>query len=208
MPASNVTVIPVFSKVDTPVDTGLPFTDVNSSDWFCGAVKCVYDSGLMGGISDTLFAPGMTTDRAMVVTILWRLEGSPAADAAAAGFNDVESGTWYAEAVYWAAAEGIVKGYSDAIFAPTDTVTREQLATILHRYAEYKGYDVSQKGSLAAFSDGETTSSWAVEAAEWAIGTGLLSGKGSNVLDPTGSATRAEVAQLFLNFSQNAGKET
>lgn len=205
MPASNVTVTATFAKDDRPVDTGLPFVDVDTGDWFYEAVKHAYDSGLMEGTSDTVFAPGMTTNRAMVVTLLWRLEGSPAAKNAA-GFDDVADGAWYTEAVRWAAAEGIVKGYSDTMFAPNDTVTREQLATILYRYAAYKGYDVSEKGDLTAFVDGEKTSSWAAEAAEWAVGAGLLSGKGGNVLDPTGTATRAEVAQLFLNFSQSMGK--
>ena len=205
MPASAVTVEASFTKDDTPVDTGLPFTDVKADDWFYEAVKYVYDNKLMDGTSSTTFAPFMTTNRAMVVTILWRLEGQPETDATLS-FTDVESGVWYTEAVHWAAAEGIVKGYSDTVFAPNDTVTREQLATILYRYAEYKEYDVSARGDLTTFTDGAKTSSWAAEAMEWAVGSKLLSGKGGNVLDPTGTATRAEVAQIFTNFAQSLKK--
>ena len=199
MPASAVTVEASFAKDDAPVDTGLPFTDVKTDDWFFEAVKYVYDNKLMDGTSSTTFAPLMTTNRAMVVTILWRLEGQPETDATLS-FTDVESGVWYTEAVRWAAAEGIVKGYSDTVFAPNDTVTREQLATILYRYAEYKEYDVSARGDLTTFTDGADTSSWATEAMEWAVGSGLLSGKDGGKLDPTGTATRAEVATILMRF--------
>ncbi len=200
MPASAVTVEASFTKDDTPVDTGLPFTDVKADDWFYEAVKHVYDNKLMDGTSSTTFAPLMTTNRAMVVTILWRLEGQPETDDATLSFTDVESGVWYTDAVNWAASKGIVKGYSDAVFAPNDTVTREQLATILYRYAEYKEYDVSARGVLTTFTDGANTSFWATEAMEWAVGSGLLSGKDGGKLDPTGTATRAEVATILMRF--------
>ena len=205
MPASAVTVKASFAKDDGSVGTDLPFTDVKSNDWFYEAVKYVYDKELMNGTSTTTFAPLMTTNRAMVVTMLWRLEGQPKAEATLS-FTDVEQGVWYTDAVNWAASKGIVKGYSDTVFAPNDTVTREQLATILYRYAEYKEYDVSAKGDLTAFTDGAKTSSWAAQAMEWAVGSKLLSGKGGSVLDPTGTATRAEVAQIFMNFAQNLKK--
>ncbi|OUN86511.1 hypothetical protein B5G06_00640 [Flavonifractor sp. An52] len=202
MPRSNVTVKASFTKDDTPVETGLPFTDVKSGDWFYEAVKYVYDNKLMDGISTTTFAPLMTTNRAMVVTILWRLEGQPETDATLP-FTDVESGVWYTDAVNWAASKGIVKGYSDTVFAPNDTVTREQLATILYRYAEYKEYDVSAKGDLTTFADSTGTSSWAAEAMEWAVGSGLLTGKDGGKLDPTGTATRAEIATILMRFAEN-----
>lgn len=109
----------------------------------------------------------------------------------------------YTDAVNWAASKGIVKGYSDTVFAPNDTVTREQLATILYRYAESKGYDVSAKGDLTAFTDGAKTSSWAAEAMEWAVGSGLLTGKDGGKLDPTGTATRAEIATILMRFAEN-----
>ena len=205
MPSAAVTVEASFIKDDAPVETSLPFTDVKTGDWFYEAVKYAYDQKLMDGTSSTTFAPLMTTNRAMVVTILWRQAGSPVVNYAM-NFDDVESGVWYTEAVRWAASENIVKGYSDTAFAPNDTVTREQLAVILYRYAQYKGYDVTAKGALTGFSDGAKTSSWATEAMEWAVGSKLLSGKGGNVLDPTGTATRAEVAQIFMNFVQNLKK--
>ena len=178
---------------------GLTFSDVAETDWFYSAVKYVCDSKLMDGTSLTTFAPLMTTNRAMMVTILWRLEGSPVVNYAMP-FGDVDQGAWYGEAVRWSAAERIVNGYSDTVFGPDDTVTREQIALILYRYAQNKGYDVTARGDLSAFSDGGATSSWAVEAMEWAVGSGLLSGKGNGVLDPTGTATRAEIAQIFSNF--------
>lgn len=202
MPASAVTVKASFVKDETPVDTGLPFADVKTGDWYYEAVKYAYDNKLMDGTSATAFAPLMTTNRAMVVTILWRQAGSPVVDYAM-NFSDVEEGLWYSEAVRWAAAEGIVTGYSDTVFAPDDTVTREQLAAILYRYAGNKGYDLSAKGDLNAFTDGGKTSSWAAEAMEWAVGAKLLSGKGGSVLDPAGTATRAEVAQILMNFCQS-----
>ena len=202
MPRSNVTVKASFTKDDTPVETGLPFTDVKSGDWFYEAVKYVYDNKLMDGTSSTTFAPLMTTNRAMIVTILWRLEGQPETDATLS-FTDVESGVWYTDAVNWAASKGIVKGYSDTVFAPNDTVTREQLATILYRYAETKGYDVTAEGNLSTFADGTNTSSWAAEAMEWAVGSGLLSGKDGGKLDPTGTATRAEIATILMRFAEN-----
>ncbi len=205
MPASAVTVKASFAKDDTPVETGLPFTDVKADDWFYEAVKYAYDNKLMDGTSSTTFAPLMTTNRAMIVTILWRQAGSPVVNYAM-NFSDVESGVWYTEAVRWAAAEGIVKGYSDTVFAPDDTVTREQLATILYRYAEYKEYDVSAKGDLTTFADGSTVSTWAADGMTWAVGAQLITGKDGGKLDPTGTATRAEVATILMRFCENVAK--
>ena len=205
MPSSAVTVKASFAKDDTSVETGLPFTDVKADDWFYEAVKYAYDNKLMDGTSSTTFAPLMTTNRAMIVTILWRLEGSPVVNYAM-NFSDVESGVWYTEAVRWAAAEGIVKGYSDTVFAPNDTVTREQLATILYRYAEYKEYDVSAKGDLTTFADGSTVSTWAADGMTWAVGAELITGKDGGKLDPTGTATRAEVATILMRFCENVAK--
>ena len=199
MPASAVTVKASFTKDDGSVSTGLPFTDVKADDWFYDAVKYAYDNKLMDGTSSTTFAPLMTTNRAMVVTMLWRLEGQPKADATLS-FTDVESGVWYTDAVRWAASEGIVKGYSDTVFAPNDTVTREQLATILYRYAEYKEYDVSARGDLTTFTDGSAVSTWAVDGMTWAVGAELITGKDGGKLDPTGTATRAEVATILMRL--------
>ena len=205
MPASAVTVKASFAKDGGSVGTGLPFTDVKADDWFYEAVKYAYDNKLMDGTSSTTFAPLMTTNRAMIVTILWRLEGSPVVNYAM-NFGDVESGVWYTEAVRWAAAEGIVKGYSDTVFAPNDTVTREQLATILYRYAQYKEYDVTAKGDLTTFADGSTVSPWAADGMTWAVGAELITGKDGGKLDPTGTATRAEVATILMRFCENVAK--
>ena len=200
MPASKVIVEAAFVEETTqPVE--LPFIDVNEGDWFFDAVYHVYDKNLMDGTSSMTFEPFLTTTRSMMVTILWRLEGEPLVDDTAT-FEDVERDTWYTKAVNWGASEKVVTGYSDKAFGPNDIVTREQLATILYRYAQNKGCDVSAKGDLTAFTDGGETSSWAAEAMEWAVGSGLLTGKGGGVLDPTGSATRAEVATIFMRFME------
>ncbi|MCI7474051.1 MAG: S-layer homology domain-containing protein [Clostridiales bacterium] len=205
MPGSAVTVKASFTRDDAPVNTGLPFTDVKADDWFYEAVKYVYDNKLMDGTSATTFAPLMTTNRAMIVTILWRLEGQPKTDATLS-FTDVESGVWYTDAVNWATSKGIVKGYSDTVFAPNDTVTREQLATILCRYAEYKEYDVTAKGDLTTFADGSTVSAWAADGMTWAAGAQLITGKDGGKLDPTGTATRAEVATILMRFVESVSK--
>ena len=181
-------------------DTG--FSDVAADAWYAGAVEYVRDNGLMSGTGSATFSPNAATSRAMLATVLYRAAGSPAAEGTAA-FSDVAADAWYADAVAWASENGIVKGYSDTVFAPNDTVTREQLATILYRYAEYKEYDVSAKGDLTTFADGAETSSWAAEAMEWAVGSSLLSGKDGGKLDPTGTATRAEVATILMRFMES-----
>lgn len=200
MPGSKVTIKAVFVKDDTAVST-LPFTDVDVHDWFYDAVKYAYDNKLMDGTSSTSFAPATSTSRAMIVTILWRMEGSPVVNYAM-GFGDVANGTWYTEAVRWAASEGIVTGYTDTVFGPDDTVTREQLAAVLYRYAQYKDYDMSAKGELNGFLDNAKVSGWAKDAMSWGVGADLMNGKNGSLLDPTGTATRAEVAQLLMNFAE------
>ncbi|WP_302496646.1 S-layer homology domain-containing protein [uncultured Flavonifractor sp.] len=201
MPASAVTVKASFAKDDTPVETGLPFTDVKADDWFYGAVKYVYDNKLMDGTSTTTFAPLMTTNRAMVVTILWRLAGSPEPEAAPA-FSDVAADSWYTDAVAWASENGIVKGYSDTVFAPDDTVTREQLATILYRYVQHTGGGFQGAWAFPLdYADADQVSDWAYEAMCWCTMKGIINGVGGNTLNPQGSATRAEVAQILMNFS-------
>lgn len=203
MPASAVTVEASFAA-QTPQDQ-LPFTDVKETDWFYEAVKYAYEQGLMEGTAANTFAPLATTSRGMMVTLLWRLAGEPQVDYAMT-FGDVESGSWYTEAVRWAASEQIVGGYSDTVFAPGDAITREQLAAILYRYAEYAQRDTSARGDLSGYTDGAQVSSWARDAVEWAAGTGLLTGKGAGVLDPGGTATRAEVATMLMRFVTAADK--
>ena len=204
MPASKVTVEAVFTAVE-PEPEGLPFTDVTSGDWFYDAVAYVYDKGMMEGTTDTTFAPAMNLTRSMIAQVLYNLEERPEAPGAA-GFTDVAAGAWYADAVNWAAARGIVKGYDTGAFGPEDSVTREQLAAILYRYAQAKGYDTTQGGmAVREFSDSASISDWAQEAMAWAVNAQVLSGKGNGVLDPQGTATRAEVAQMLMNFGEHVG---
>lgn len=186
---------------EDPEPEALPFEDVSPDDWFYSAVRYVYQRGMVKGTSATEFSPGNTVTRAMVVTILHRLEGEPGADAA--GFSDVADGQWYAGAVNWAAANSIVNGYSSEKFGPNDTVTREQLAAILYRYAGTKGIDRGAAEDLSAFSDRTDVSSYAVDAMKWAVDSGLIMGMGDGVLSPRGSATRAQAAAILMRLCEN-----
>ena len=172
----------------------LPFTDVSAADWFYEAVGYVYAKGMMRGLSENTFAPYATTDRAMIVTILHRLEGSPAALPAA--FTDVSEGQYYAVPVAWASSAGIVEGYEDATFRPEAPITREQLAAILYRYARYKDLDVSVMGDLGRFPDASSVSLYASDAMSWAVGSGLIAGL-DGALQPGGAAGRAQVAVIL-----------
>ena len=198
MPGSKVTVEAVFA----PSTSGLPFTDVSAGDWFYGAVKFVYENGLMDGVAGNLFAPNATLNRAMAVTILYRLEGSPDLDGENLGypFADVDGNAWYGDAVYWARCNGIVDGVENNHFDPTGSLTREQMATVLYRYAQYKGADVSASGDLSGFADSANVSSWAVDAVKWAVGTGLVNGVEGNALAPQGTSTRAQAATVLMRF--------
>lgn len=180
--------------------SALPFTDVKGSDWFYDGVKYVYENGLMSGTGTATFSPNTATTRGMIVTILHRMEGEPAA--AGEAFTDVEAGQYYAAAVAWASANKIVGGYGNGTFGPNDPITREQLAAILYRYAQFKGMDVSAKGDISRFSDRAAVSSYAVEAMTWAVGAGLLTGVGANTLDPKGHATRAQIATILMRFCE------
>ena len=179
-------------------ESGKTFADVESGTWYAKAVAYVADNGIMNGTAATTFSPTMTLTRNMMAQILYNLEKTPAVTGANP-FNDVPGGQWYTDAVMWAAANDIVNGYNGG-FRPGASITREQMAAILYRYAQYKGYDTSAAGSLDSFADGSATSGWAREAMAWAVGAGVLSGKGSGMLDPTGTATRAEIAQIMMNF--------
>lgn len=202
MPGGKVTVEASFiregGQTQTPQTT---FADVPASAWYYDAVEYVYENGLMSGVSGGRFAPNDTLTRAMLVQTLYAMEGRPAA--ASAGFADVASGDWYASAVNWAAANGVVSGVSETGFGPNNALTREQLALILYRFAQYKGYDVTGTSDLTAYADGSSVSNWAAEAMSWAVNAGLISGVGGNQIAPTGTATRAQVAQILMNFCEN-----
>ena len=187
-------------RVDENPGTGAnPFTDVSEKDWFYGDVMFVYENGLMLGTSKTLFSPHGTATRGMMATILWRMEGSPAPKGKNS-FTDVEAGKWYADAITWTAENGIFAGYGKDKFGPDDPITREQLAAIFYRYADYKGYDLTVKGNLDKFKDADKITDYAETAMQWAVGSGLVKGKSGNLLDPQGTATRAEIAAMLHRF--------
>ena len=197
MPGSAVTVTGTF-KAETPA--ALPFTDVKSGDWFYPAVQYAYAQGLMTGTSATTFAPNGTMNRAMIVTVLYRLEKSPTVTGASK-FTDVPAGQWYSDAVAWAAANKIVNGYDETTFGPMNAVTREQMAAILFRYEQVKGLEnVTLEENLNRFPDQDKISAYAIPALQWAVGQKIINGNADGTLDPTGTATRAQVAQIFTNL--------
>lgn len=194
-------VIPSVSPISKPTNTNknLPFTDVSRSDWFYSEVKEAYESGIMNGTSATRFEPNTAITRAMVVTILYRLENEPAVNGTCR-FTDVASGSYYEKAVIWASENGIVTGYNETTFGPSDSITREQLAAILYRYAKYKGCDMSAKAELSRYTDASAVSTYATAPMEWAVGSGLISGTSASLLSPGSTANRAQVAVIIIRF--------
>lgn len=190
------------SFVEQSADDSLPFVDVHKGDWFYDVVKDMYERGLMTGTGADTFSPDLSTTRGMIVSILYRLEGSPACDTPET-FADVNDGDWYADAVRWAASENIVAGYSAEAFGPNDPITREQLASILYHYTEYKGGDVTARADLSTFADGDSVADWSRETVEWANAEGLVKGQPGNLIDPQGQATRAQVAAIFARYLEN-----
>ena len=207
MPSGRVTVDATFTEVvetpETPDQIG-SFTDVDTDDWFADAVQYMLDNGMMNGVTDTTFGPGTTTTRGMIVTILYRLEGEP--DTTASSFTDAASGMYYADAVAWAQANSIVTGITETIFAPDQAITREQMAAILYRYAQYKGYDVTASNDLSSYTDASRISAYATTAMQWANAEGLITGNTSTTINPTGNATRAEVATILMRFCETVTK--
>lgn len=177
------------------------FNDVPQNAWYADAVKYVYDNKLMTGTSETTFSPNTATNRAMIATILWRGSSSPVVNYLMK-FTDVNQDAYYGEAVRWAASEGIVTGYSENIFGTNDSITREQLATMLYRYAKANNYDVSDKSDITSYSDYSKIGSYAIEAMQWANAQNLITGMGNGTLNPKGQATRAQVATILMRFSQ------
>ena len=193
MPNGQVTVTVTFEAAP------LPFPDVTEGDWFYDAVRYAYETGLMDGVGDNRFAPNSETTRAQLVTILYRLAGQPE-PGGDSGFSDVAAGTWYTDAVAWAAENGIVNGVSETEFAPGEDITREQLAAILYRYAACQGYDVSQRADLSGFGDASSISGYAQEALSWAHAQGLVLGFEDGSLRPQGNANRAQIAAVLMRF--------
>ncbi len=186
----------IFALTDL-LDGELPFRDVDTSDWYYDDVRYVYENGLMNGVTTTQFAPKTDITRGMLVTILYRVEGEPAAPANP--FKDVASGSYYEAAIAWAETRGIVNGFGGGLFRPNAPITREQFVAILYRYAAYKGLQTTASASLSAFADAASVSGWAVDAVRWAVGSGLMNGKNGRI-DPAGLTTRAEAAALLHRY--------
>jgi len=204
------TVIPVqpSTEPEIPVEPAeLNFSDVPATAWYHEAVEYAVLNGLMNGISDTEFGPSNTLNRAMVVTVLWRLEGEPVANYAMS-FTDVPAGQWYTEAIRWAASQGIVNGIDARTYAPLNAVTREQLVTILYRYAQKKGYNVSvgEDTNILSYTDAFSISEYAVPAMQWACGAGVINGNDDGSLNPKGNTKRSEFAKVIMNFCENVAE--
>lgn len=188
---------------DTPPEPDEPikFDDVKASDWYYSAVNYVSQKKLMTGLKENIFGPNDTLARAQFAVILYRMNESPTVEYTAK-FPDVEAGVWYTDAILWASGTKVVTGYSDSgRFGPSDSITREQIATMMYRYALYKEYDVSEKTDFTRFIDSDKVNTFAKEAMQWAVGTGIISGKeNGTMLDPQGNATRAECAAIMMRF--------
>lgn len=186
--------------IEIPDEKELPYEDVADDDWFYDAVMFAKENGLMNGVEDGIFAPENTVTRAMLVTVLYRMENEPSVSPSA--FKDVEKGSWYANAVAWASSNNITSGVSAKEFAPNSNISREQIATMLYRYAIYKGYDISatEKTSLDTYTDAGEVSSYANSAFKWAVGESIVSGKSETTLNPKDNATRAEMAALLMRI--------
>lgn len=177
------------------------FDDVSPRAWYHDGVHYCVENGLLSGIGDNLFDPNAATTRAMIATILWRIEGNPAVDYTM-NFDDVADGEWYTEAIRWAASKGVVQGEGNDLFNPDNSITREQMAAMLYRYAEYKGIDVSagEDTDISSYDDASSSSTWAMTALQWAVGSGLITGRTTTTIVPRGTGTRAEAATIFQRF--------
>ncbi len=205
MPSGDITVKAQFIEIPTVLPENppaFPFIDVGENDWHYQAVDYVYRNQLFAGTSEEHFEPKTPMSRAMLVTVLWRLEGQANIDINQV-FSDVPAGEYYARAVDWANRQEIVKGYGDSRFGPLDNITREQMAVILYKFAEFKGYDTSAAADLGIFHDSSSVSSWARDAVKWAVASQILTGKGNGILDPSGNASRAEAASILMRLVTN-----
>ena len=183
-----------------PTSSYSGFSDVPYNAWYGGAIKAMLEKDIMGGVAGNKFAPSAPTTRGMIVTMLYRMEGSPSLKRSSSKFTDVKDNAYYKNAVSWASSNKIVTGYGASKFGPNDNITREQMAAILKSYAAYKKYNVSASARISQFRDFGRVSNYAFESVEWAVGEQLIGGKGNGLLDPRGKATRAEVASIFQRF--------
>ena len=189
----------VFSSLPSVGDK-LPFTDMNGH-WAYDAVSYAYKNSLMNGVNASRFAPDSTLNRAMMVTMLYRMTGSPAVSGNSV-FSDVPSGKWYSDAVQWASVNGVVNGVGKDRFAPDTQITREQMASMMMRYAQFKQYSTGKSADLSAFNDAGSISSWALESMKWANAAGLINGRTASTIAPQDTATRAEAATILMRFCE------
>ena len=219
MPANNVTVTPVFKKLKSTVEVtpeqSVPsvekntedsfplkqFKDIDHSAWYHDGINFCLEKNLMKGVSESEFTPEVDTNRSMIVTILWRLNGSP--EIQDSSFSDVESGKWYSNAISWAAKNSIVKGYDDGKFGINDNITREQFATVMYRYSVFKNYNVEKISDLNQYTDKDKIHDWAFNAMGWANAEGLITGRTESTLEPNDNITRAEIATVLMRFYKN-----
>ena len=202
MPSSNVTVTATFAPKPCAQDDTCPisaFTDADPAAWYHDGVHYVLENGIMSGYGNGLFGPDDTTSRAMMAQILWNMEGKPVVNYALS-FTDVNADKWYIEAIRWATAEGIMNGYGNGLFGADDAMTREQLAAIVHRYAKYKGVDVSATSDLLGYTDLDKVSAWALPSVKWAVGSGAVGGRTNTTLNPKDNATRVEIATIVMRY--------
>lgn len=186
--------------------TVLPFTDVNSDDWFLAAVQYVYENDRMAGTSSTTFQPEVNLTRAMAAQVLYNLEGQPAVTGDTTFTDAAAAGDWAVKAITWAEQTGVVAGIGDGLFDPTANVTREEFAQMMYNYASYKEYDLTLEGDLSQFEDASAISGWAETAMNWANGSGLINGHDDGTIDPQGTTTRAQAASILMNFDQNVAE--
>ena len=186
--------------------TVLPFTDVNSDDWFLAAVQYVYENDRMAGTSSTTFQPEVNLTRAMAAQVLYNLEGQPAVTGDTTFTDAAAAGEWVVKAITWAEQTGVVAGIGDGLFDPTANVTREEFAQMMYNYASYKEYDLTLEGDLSQFEDASAISGWAETAMSWANGSGLINGHDDGTIDPQGTTTRAQAASILMNFDQNVAE--
>ena len=203
MPSGTISVKASFARIETssPVIPSASFTDVSAGVWYYNAVNYVVTEGIMSGTGSNTFSPNASLTRGMAAQMLYAMAGKPSQGSSS--YTDVSASAWYADAVAWVSAKGVMTGYGAGLFAPDTPVTREQLALILFNYAKLQGYDTSASSSLSVFADGASVASWAQQAMSWAVAEGLFSGRDGNMLAPAGTATRAEIAQIFMQFCSN-----
>ena len=194
---------------ECPKDSTCPiskFSDAAATAWYHDGVHYVLENGLMQGVEDNLFEPYSSTTRAMMAQILFNMEGRPSTDHEP-DYTDVYSGMWYTEAVRWASSEDIMEGYGGGLFGPDDEMTREQLVTIVYRYAGYKGVDVSELSDFTGYTDVNKIGGWALNGMRWAVGCGAVTGRTETTLNPQDTANRAEIATIIMRYCENIAGE-